>query len=601
MKRLLLVMLSISWLGLSAQKFETAAPSATGVSDAFRNYSKKNPKVPTSNKKSAAATLGSDTTDLDVEIPNIFYIPRVPVSGDVTTPAGLNTKTLSSQADSPTLNAAITPPASTMYNQTTNGTLPVTQRANYVGLGNGFNGWTNQGLLPPDTTMAVGAGQIVQWVNLRLTVLDKATGALLLPGSGYINGNQIWSGLGSGSVCASTNQGDPVLQYDRTTSRWVLSQFAFAIANATGGTHPSYPAAPYAMCFAVSQTNDATGAYNLYQFTFPSLTDYPKIGIWTDGIYLTTNDFSFNTTTGASSYIGSRVCAFDKAAMIGGGTANAVCFSGLDPTHFGALPGDFEGSIAPPAGTAEYILSNDWFTKNNPPYFVKLRRFHPDFVTPANSTLDDGFGGGFDSAVTLPFDNSVIGACGDGGGACVPQPGTTRKLDTLSMRAMYRLAYRNLGSNRESLVFTESVGPTGGAVAGIQLVEIRNPAANPPQIFNNVNFNPDATSRWMGAVATDKLGNILLGYSASSSTISPSIRLSGRQRNDIKSTLRGEINVVTGSGSQTSSAQRWGDYSTMQIDPDDDCTFWYTQEYMNNTSSANWATQILGYKFNNCQ
>ncbi len=599
MKRLLLVMLSISWLGLSAQTFDTMAPTATGVSDAFRNYSKLNPAVPVSQKSLSLSLSGDGDQALEFEVPNQFYIPRLPV-GDVNTPDGINTKTLSSRADSINLSAPVIAPASTMYNQTANGVLPVTQKANYVGLGNGFNAWTNQGLLPPDTTMAVGNNQIVQWVNLRLTVLNKATGALLLGGSGYVNGNQIWSGLGATSVCATKNQGDPVLQYDRTVGRWILSQFAFNTATGTASPFRVYPSAPYAMCFAVSQTNDATGAYNLYQFTFSALTDYPKIGVWTDGLYLTTNNFSFSTTTGLSSYIGSMICAFDKAAMIGGGAAGGVCFSGLDATHFGAVPADFEGTIAPPAGAAEYIVSNDWFTKNNPPYFVLLRRFHPDFVTPANSTLNDGFGGAFDSAVTLPFDNSVIGACGDGGGACVPQPGTTRVLDTLSMRAMYRAAYRNMGSNRESILFTESVGPVGAAKAGIQLVEIRNPAANPPQIYNNVNFNPDGTSRWMGSVASDKLGNILVGYSASSGTIPPSIRITGRQRNDIKSTVRGEINVITGTGNQTSSAQRWGDYSTMQIDPDDDCTFWYTQEFTNNSSSANWATQIFGYKFNNC-
>jgi hypothetical protein len=594
MKRFLLALLSISWLGLSAQTFETATPTATGVSDAFRNYSKKNPKVPVA-RKSLTAPLAEEGTE--IEIPNQFYIPRGDGSG-VTT--GASSKTLSAKAPAIGLSVA-TPAASTMYNQTTNGTLPVTQIATYTGLGNGFNGWTNQGLLPPDTTMAVGAGQIVQWVNIRLTVLNKVNGALLLPGSGYINANQIWQGLPATSVCRNFNQGDPVLQYDRVNSRWILSQFAFTVATGTASPFRSYPAAPYAMCFAVSQSNDATGAFNLYEFVFPVLPDYPKLGLWTDAYYFTSNDFSFNTATGLSSYVGSRVCALDQAAMLAGSpTASSVCFANLSPVHFASLPADFEGTIAPPANAAEYIISNDWFTKNAPPYFVQLRRFHPDFVTPANSTFNDGFGGAADSFVSLPFDTSVIGACGDGGGACVPQPGTTRRLDTLSMRAMYRLAYRNMGSNRESLVFTETVDPVGGAVAGIQLVEIRNPGANPPQIYNNVGFNPDATNRWMGAVATDKLGNFLLGYSVSSSTKFPSIRIAGRQRNDIKSTLRGEIEVTTGSGSQTSSSQRWGDYSTMQIDPDDDCTFWYTQEYMNNTSSANWATQIVGYKFNNC-
>jgi hypothetical protein len=591
MKRsLILMMLSVSWLGLSAQTPTVAQPSSTGVSDAFRNYAKTNAaKLAKSLKTGVAGTqeVGIQAEDADVEVPNHFYIPR---GGGES--VGLASKASLAKAEALTLSVTTAP--SSMYTQTTNGTLPVTKVTDYVGLGNGFAGWTLQGLLPPDTTMAVGNNQIVQWVNIRLTVLNKTTGAPLLPSPGYVTGNQIWSGLGSTSLCKNFNRGDPVLQYDRMAGRWLLSQFAF------NGTSAS---SSFAMCFAVSQTSDATGAYNLYEYSNnPYLPDYPKLGVWTDAYYWTANDFDFRTNS-AGSFAGTRDCALDRAAMLAGNPATMICFAGLGATtgeYFASLPADFEGSIAPPAGSSEYILNVDWFSKNNPPYVMELRRFHPDFVTPANSTLDDGFGGGPGSFVAMPFANNVVGACGDGGGACVTQPGTTRRLDTLAMRPMYRLAYRNMGLNRESLVFTETVDPTGSAVAGIQMVEIRNPGANPPVVYNNVNFNPDTTNRWMGAAATDKVGNILLGYSVSSTAKAPSIRIAGRQRNDIKNTLRGEIEVKAGAGNQTSSSSRWGDYSTMQIDPDDDCTFWYTQEYTNVSSSANWATHIVGYKFNNC-
>ena len=98
----------------------------------------------------------------------------------------------------------------------------------------------------------------------------------------------------------------------------------------------------------------------------------------------------------------------------------------------------------------------------------------------------------------------------------------------------------------------------------------------------------------------DKAGNIAVGYSVSSSAVFPGIRIAGRYRTDVRNTLRGELNLVTGTGSQTASAQRWGDYSTMQTDPADDCTFWYTQEYMKVTASADWSTQIVAFKFPNC-
>jgi hypothetical protein len=578
MKKLLIVS-SVTLLSLSAQTPSALPAPLTGVSASFKTYATANANAPFS-----IAT--DDEEDIN---PNILYIPKPPAGA------------VSTSRIAPSL---VTAPASTMYNQTSGGTLPVSIVGNFTGLGTGFPNWTQQGLLPPDTTLAVGNNQIVQWVNLRYTVLNKANGAPLLGGAGYVAGNQIWAGLGNTSVCATHNQGDPVLQYDRMANRWVLSQFGFGVATRTNSPPATYPGPPYAFCIAVSQTNDATGVFNLYEYDVPALPDYPKLGIWPDGYYMTANDFSFNTATGASSYIGSRVCAFDRAQMLLGKVANGLCFSGLGAAsgdHFAMLPGDFEGSLAPPANATEYIINTDWFSLNNPPYSIQLRRFHPDFVNIGNSTLTDGYGGGFDSFVAMPFDNSVIGSCGDGGGICVPQPGTTRKLDSLSMRPMYRLAYRNLGANRETLVFTESIGHTAGSVAGIQLVEIRNPGANPPQVYNNVNFNPDATSRWMGAAATDKLGNVGLGYSVSSSTINPGIRISGRLRNDIRNTVRGEMTVQNGAGNQTSSSSRWGDYSTMQIDPADDCTFWYTQEYTSAVSSSNWTTRIIGFKFNSCQ
>jgi hypothetical protein len=567
-------------LSAAAQTPTVTSPSSRGVSQPLRTYAAQNPTSPN------VLVFGEGE---ESEIANQHYIPRNRVSGP------------NASIPAPRVGAAASP----MANQTSNLPLPATVSKSFVGLGTGFNGtWTVQGLLPPDTTLAVGTTQIVQWVNVKMTILDKSTGATVLPNPGYVNANQIWAGLGPTSVCSTQNQGDPVVQYDRLANRWLLSQFAFTIGTGTSSPFRSYPAAPYAMCFAVSQTSDATGAYNLYEYIFSNLPDYPKIGVWPDAYYFTDNSFAYNTASGLSSYAGSRVCALDRAAMIAGNAATSICFASLDPsggTHFAMLPGDFEGTIPPPANQAAYILSGDWFSKISPPYILNLRRFKPDFTTPANSTFNDGFGGAFDSFVSLPFDNSVIGACGDNGGACVTQPGTSRRLDTLSMRPMYRLAYRNMGANRESLVFTQTVDPTGGAVAGIQLVEIRNPAANPPTIYNNVTFNPDTTNRWMGAAATDKLGNVGLGYSVSSTAVNPGIRINGRLRGDMRNTLRGETNVVTGSGSQTSSAQRWGDYSTMQIDPSDDCTFWFTTEYMVNTSAADWATRIIGFKFNNCQ
>ena len=151
---------------------------------------------------------------------------------------------------------------------------------------------------------------------------------------------------------------------------------------------------------------------------------------------------------------------------------------------------------------------------------------------------------------------------------------------------MYRLVYRNFGSF-DSLLFTQAVDNAVGSTAQLRWWEIRNPNANPPIVYQNSTFAPDATARWMSSAAFDKLGNILIGYSASSAAINPGIRLAGRLRNDPRNILRTEAVVQLGFGTQTTGLSRWGDYSTMQIDPASNCTFWYTSQYLGTNGTLN--------------
>ena len=164
---------------------------------------------------------------------------------------------------------------------------------------------------------------------------------------------------------------------------------------------------------------------------------------------------------------------------------------------------------------------------------------------------------------------------------------------------MYRLVYRNFGTH-DALLFTQAVDNVAGSTANLRWWEIRNPGANPPVVYQNSTFRPNADARWMGSAAFDKLGNIAIGYSASSSTINPAIRIAGRRRTDPKNLLRTEVTVQQGTGSQTGTLTRWGDYTTMQIDPSDDCTFWYTNQYLATNGSFNWRTRIASFKFPNC-
>jgi hypothetical protein len=444
--------------------------------------------------------------------------------------------------------------------------VSTTVASTFPGVGNGDYGFAPNAA-PPDTNGAVGATQYVQWVNESFAVFDKATHNRVY---GPAAGNTLWKGFGGG--CEANNDGDPIAQYDKAANRWVLTQFSV--------TNPATYG--YLQCVAVSQTSDATGAYNRYAFSYGStqFNDYPKLGVWPDGYYI-----SYNIFNNGQTFAGSKVCALDRAKMLTGAAATQECFQ-LSTSYGGLLPSDLDGTLAPPAGSPNFFLN---FGSNS----LNLWKFHADFATPANATLT--------GPTNIPV--ATFNAACSGGGTCIPQPGTNQKLDSLADRLMYRLAYRHLADGHESLVVNHSVQVSGtkrSSVTGIRWYELRSPNGS-PVVFQQGTFSPDGTSRWMGSIAMDKLGNIALGYSASSGSVYPSLRYTGRLSSDTPNSLQSESTILNGTGSQLSNLSRWGDYSAMTVDPVDDCTFWYTTEYQKNNGTFNWSTEIASFKFPGCQ
>ncbi len=450
--------------------------------------------------------------------------------------------------------------------QTTTGpSVATTAGLSFAGVGNGDYGFTPNAA-PPDTNGAVGATQYVQWVNESFAVFDKTTGVIV---TGFPKaGNTLWAGFGGG--CEANNDGDPIVQYDKFANRWVLTQF-------------SVTTTPYLQCVAVSTTSDATGTYNRYAFSYGNtqFPDYPKLGVWPDGYYITYNIFNNGTT-----FAGSKLCALDRTAMLSGAPATQQCFQ-LTSSFGGVLPSDLDGTILPPAGSPNYMLN---FGANS----LSEWKFHADFANSANATL------------TGPFNIPVAAfstACG--GGSCISQPGTSNTLDSLADRLMYRLAYRNF-PDHESLVVNHSVKVSGtkrSQVVGLRWYELRNPNPSPTggaTVFQQGTYSPDSSSRWMGSIAMDKAGNIAVGYSVSSGSVYPSIRFSGRTSADPLGTLQAESTIKVGGGSQTGNLHRWGDYSSLTVDPVDDCTFFYTTEYEKSSGSFNWSTWINSFKFPGC-
>src|SRR5437016_6016467 len=417
---------------------------------------------------------------------------------------------------------------------------------------------------PPDTNGAVGLTQYVQIVNEGYQVFDKATGNSVL---GPNSISSIWSGFGG--VCQSGGKGDPVMLYDHLANRWLISQFAGSGSAVTDE------------CVAISTTSDATGSYYRYGFHLgTNFFDYPHISVWPDAYYMSMNVFNASGTT----YLGPQPFAFDRTKMLAGQPATFVSPVGplggsIDPF----LPADLDGPTLPPTGAPNTFVGFPG-QATNPNYTTY--HFHVDFVTPANSTF---------TTFANPPSAGFTALCPTSR-ACVPQSGVTSSnyLDGIGDRLMFRLAYRNFG-NHESVVGTYSV--SSGGVAGLRWFELRNVTSGPVTVYQQSTYQPDTTWRWMGSAAMDGQGNLAIGFSASSSSIHPQLRYGERLATDPINTLtQGEAHLYDGAGSQTGSGNRWGDYSSLTIDPVDDATFWYTNEYYSSTTSYDWRTRIGSFK-----
>jgi hypothetical protein len=409
-----------------------------------------------------------------------------------------------------------------------------------------FDGVGANGYAPPDTNGSVGLNQFFEIVNVEFAIYDKSSGNLLL-GPALIH--TLWDGFGGD--CDTNDGGDPIVVFDKAAQRWVVSQLS--------GTYTNW-------CMAVSQSSDATGSYYRYAFSSGgSLDDYPKVAVWPDAYYRSTNTFGNGQA---------NACAFDRSSMLSGGAANEICFQQQLPT-FSLLPSDLDGSTPPPSGSPNYYIELVDSTH------LGLFQFHVDFANPNNSTF------------TGPT-NITVASYTEAG--TIPQPpGDGTQLDSLGDRLMFRNAYRNINGT-EYLVVGHSV--VAGSSVGARWYQITNPSS--PTLAQQGTFAPDSNYRWMGSLAMDQNGDIGLGYSVSSSSVHPAVRYTGRVPGDPSGTMESEASIFEGTGSQNGGLSRWGDYSSMSVDPIDDCTFWYVNEYIPSDGSFNWHTRIANFKFVGC-
>jgi len=429
-----------------------------------------------------------------------------------------------------------------------------------VTLGASFAGTPFNGGVPSDDNLAVGPNHIVQTVNTEFSVYNK-TGTKLSGPTKFI---KLFISLKSSSQCA-TLATDPVVLYDRAADRWLIAEIGFNSAQTS-----------YSECVAVSKTNDPTGAYFLWAFNSGAL-DYDKASVWataSNSAYLFSNIVGFQN-------VGSSLCGFDRTKALAGNSAAAMLCQGTPVSDFvWYLPGDMDGPTPPVDGTPGLFLAWNISTNNQ----FELRKLTFNFTSGTSSLSNP-------TIITVPAFNGACAFPSD----CVPQSGVKGKLTALGDRLMYRFAIRHFADHDRAVV-NHSVYSQGTQV-GIRWYEFYDPTGS-FTLNQSGTYSPDTTNyRWMASGAEDKNADLALGYSISSSTIFPSIAITGRVPGDPAGTLESEQVIVSGAAASTT--DRWGDYTLMSVDPTDDCTFWYTNQYLTIKGRA-WVTNISSFKFTGC-
>ncbi|GJQ63273.1 MAG: hypothetical protein SCALA702_23260 [Melioribacteraceae bacterium] len=430
-----------------------------------------------------------------------------------------------------------------------------------------FDGVANlNGVYPPDPCGDIGPNHYIQMVNISFAIYNKS-GEIMY---GPVDNSTLWDGFPG--PWSTSNDGDPIVLYDEEADRWMTSQFAL----------PNFPSGPFYQLMAISETGDPLGSWYRYAYEFDDMPDYPKYGVWNDAYYMSINLF----TSGSLGWGGTGVVAFERDKMLLGEEADMVYFetgASNDPESF--LPADFDGT-PPPAGAPGYFIYAAEGSSLGGQDRLEIYEFDVDWENTSNSTFT-----GPTQIITEPFDMDFCFSR-----SCIPQPGTSQGLDALSSRLMYRLQYRNFG-DYEVMMANHTVDTDGSQHAGIRWYELRNYGTG-WEIYQEGTYAPDSEHRWMGSIAMDAQGNIALGYTVSSSSTYPSIRYTGRSAGAPLGEMSfEEVELIAGTGSQTGSAARWGDYSCMSVDPIDGATFWFTHEYMQTTSTNDWKTRISAFAF----
>ncbi len=530
----------------------------------------------------------------------------------------------------------LTPTATITYTYTAKGPSGTATASAKVTVNpvNSFDGMTqSDGALGEDVDPngAVGTKQFMEYVNTSYQAYDKITGKAVWPSARQIE--TLWP---SGSNCNPPTthpaiQLDVVIIFDRLASRWVVG----------AKTSNPNPSIGYFFCIAVSSTDDLSSAsltwtsYSTPKPLDPILgtngihtyfPDWPKLSTWSDATgqqsaYYATMDLQ--DIDNGNAEVGAVVCAFDRTDLLNnpGNIKPESCIPVSNPLNpvlwsngiflgHSLIPADVDGTTVPPAGRDEFMVSienpiNDGVTLASST--LNLWEFHVDWTaatpltvtaqSPISLSVSDYTPGCY---LYVPNNPAITN--------CVVEPNPTGQqiVDSVGDRLMPRFAYRNFGSYESFLIsHTVQTGPGASGTnpsafqTGIQWYELRG--SGTPSVHQSGTINPDASLfRFLPSIAQDKNGNAAVGYSISNVFTNPGIDFSYWSLP--QATTPTEVTIINGTGEEVSPGNgvgKWGSYSSMTVDPIDDCTFWYVNEYfvLDNT----WRTRIANFKIPGCQ
>lgn len=407
---------------------------------------------------------------------------------------------------------------------------------------------------PTDPTGAAGPNHYVNGWNSAFSIFDKSGNRIMEPAS-----------LASiGGEFTNETLGDPIILYDEFADRFIISQFSDT---------------PESFLIAVSQGPDPMNdGWYTYRFTTNGvLPDYPKISVWGDGYYITTNK---NTRTAATSQV---VYALERDKMLNGETAQIMSFPlpGIRTNGFYS-PAGFSGigGELPPQGNSPIIFLQDdsWAGVNED--HLKLWLINVDWNNPSASTISESQELGAAEGVS-PF----IATFDGGSFSNLSQPGEdTPEIDVLQATMMYMTTYRRFQNyNAVVMNFVVDVDPSAAEHAGIRWYELRQQTEGGPwRVYQEGTYAPDNSDRFSGSIGLDAEGNIALGYTVLNDNpqnpVFPSLRYTGRYLNDEPGIMTiEEQNIIEGQSPNPNS--RYGDYAHLSVDAADGLTFWHNGEY----------------------